>query len=267
MEKLTPDQLRKLKSHPYAECFPMIDEDGEAYEEYRGDIEKNGVLIPIVIFDENQILDGRNRRQAALDLNIDCPFVRYEGNDPLGYIISTNIARRHLSASQRAMAAARLANLGRGQRADYTEASGEASVTQPEAAEKMHVGRASVQRAKVVIDNGTPELAKAVEANKITVNEAANIASTTDKENQNKVLEETLESKKQPKPPKSRVEFEIENEPMEQPDKLVSLTKALEYAVSCLCSLRKNYAEENGLWEDVDRAINEANELLQKESQ
>ena len=33
------------------------------------------------------------------------------------------------------------------------------------------------------------------------------------------------------------------------------LREALDFAVSCLCSLRKNYADGLGIWDDVDKAI------------
>lgn len=38
--------------------------------------------------------------------------------------------------------------------------------------------------------------------------------------------------------------------------------EALEMCVSCLCSLRKNYAEDLGLWKDVDKAIKDGNAAL-----
>ena len=33
------------------------------------------------------------------------------------------------------------------------------------------------------------------------------------------------------------------------------LRSDVDFAVSCLCSLRKNYAEDLGIWDDVDKAI------------
>lgn len=40
--------------------------------------------------------------------------------------------------------------------------------------------------------------------------------------------------------------------------------EALEYAVSCLVSARKNYEEDLGLWQDVNKAISGGNQALAK---
>jgi hypothetical protein len=45
---------------------------------------------------------------------IEPAFRPYEGQDPLGYVLAANLARRHLDESQRAMIAASLAKLKQG---------------------------------------------------------------------------------------------------------------------------------------------------------
>jgi len=67
------------------------------------DIKQNGLLEPIVVY-QNQILDGWHRWSACQRANITPEFVTYGGENPIDYVKSKNLNRRHLSESQRAMA-------------------------------------------------------------------------------------------------------------------------------------------------------------------
>ena len=69
------------------------------------------------------------------------------------FIVSKNLHRRHLDASQRAMVAAKLAKRAQG---DQSNASNGA-LSQDEAAQALNVGRSTVQRARQVIDKAGPE--------------------------------------------------------------------------------------------------------------
>lgn len=88
----------------------------------------------------------------------------------MAFVVSLNLHRRHLDESQRAMVAAKLATMNRGRPAE--NASIEA-FTQRQAAELLNVSRPSVQRAREVLDNGTPELVAAVERGEVSVSAAA----------------------------------------------------------------------------------------------
>lgn len=91
--------------HPIADLFPMLAED--ELRELAADIKQRGLLQPIVLDDQDRILDGRNR-VAACDLaGVKPEFTTYEGDDPDGYALSVNIARRHLTKGQQAMVLAR----------------------------------------------------------------------------------------------------------------------------------------------------------------
>jgi len=59
----------------------------------------------------------------------------YTGNDPLGFVVSLNLQRRHLDTSQRAMVASRLANMAEGRPSKTVEIS---TVSQHEAATKLN---------------------------------------------------------------------------------------------------------------------------------
>jgi ParB-like chromosome segregation protein Spo0J len=64
------------------------------------DIKAHGLIEPIVIY-QNQILDGRNRYRACIAAGVDCRFVPYTGDDPVGYVASKNIYLRHLKPQKR----------------------------------------------------------------------------------------------------------------------------------------------------------------------
>lgn len=160
-----------VRWHEYADLFPWI--EGPAFEELKADIAKNGVIEPIVFLD-GAILDGRNRYMAARALGIEYPRVEYSGNDPLGFVISVNLKRRHLTESQRAMVAAKLAKMPLGAN-QHTEGS-ENLPTQGDAARLLNVSDRSIRTAKTVQEQGAPELVQAVETGKVSVSAAAVIA-------------------------------------------------------------------------------------------
>jgi chromosome segregation ATPase len=156
-----------MKFHPYSEIFPLI--EGAALDELAADIKANGLREKIWLY-EGEILDGRNRFIACQRAKIDPKYRKYTGNNPLAFVISLNVQRRHLTESQRAMAAARIATLQHGHH--KSDASIEAS-SQTEAAESLSVGRSSVQRARKVIEGGSKALQRAVEQGDVTVSKAA----------------------------------------------------------------------------------------------
>lgn len=161
-----------VKWHPYSELFPWI--EGPAFDDLKADIAANGIREPIVFF-ENQILDGRNRYMAARDLGIDYPRTEYSGDDPLGYVISLNLRRRHLTESQRAMVAKRLETHSHGgnRRSDQDA---NLHVDRERAAETLNVSTRTVANAAKVIDRGAPDLVAAVDAGTVSVSAAAEVA-------------------------------------------------------------------------------------------
>jgi hypothetical protein len=57
---------------------------------------------------DGMLIDGRNRREACALAGVMPHTVELNGQDPVAFILSTNVARRHLTKGQRAMATARL---------------------------------------------------------------------------------------------------------------------------------------------------------------
>lgn len=159
-----------MNFHPLANIFPLI--EGAAFDDLVADIREHGVREPVWLY-EDQILDGRNRWRAAEVAGVDCQTRVYAGDEPVQFVLSLNLHRRHLSESQRAMVGAKLANLGHGQRPDRSI---DLSTTQPQAAEMLNVSVPSIKRARDVIAGGSPELVHAVESGSVSVSAAADVA-------------------------------------------------------------------------------------------
>lgn len=87
--------------HPVTDLFPML--SGEELDGLAADIAERGLLQPIVLDADGRILDGRNRHLACERAGIEPRFETYDGDDPAGYALSVNIARRSLSKGQAAM--------------------------------------------------------------------------------------------------------------------------------------------------------------------
>ncbi len=165
-----------LPAHPLADLFPLI--EGEEFEALVWDISEHGVREPIVLY-EGAILDGRNRYRAARQANVSCRFEIYDGNDPAGYVVSLNLRRRHLNESQRAMVAAKLANMREGRPRETAQI---CAVSQDRAADMLNVSRRSVQTAADVRDRAVPELQRQVERGTVSVSAAADVATLSAEE-------------------------------------------------------------------------------------
>lgn len=173
--------------HDFANLFPML--DAAAQDALRADIQAFGVREPVILFD-GRILDGRNRYMAARDLGLDFPVADFDGTEAeaLAYVLSTNLHRRHLTESQRAAVAAKLANMKREDTLvnfrsanlpiteNIEENRNQPAISNAKAAEMLNVSERSVRTAKSVLDHGAPELMAAVERGEVAVSAAAAIA-------------------------------------------------------------------------------------------
>lgn len=158
-----------MEFHKIASIFPLV--EGDELDRLVDDIKINGLLEPIILC-ENKILDGRNRYNACLKAEREPCFTEYTGDNPLSFVISKNLHRRHLNESQRALVAAKLANMRQGERTDLVEPSANLpKVSQSEAAELLNVSERSLRSAKV-IEQEAPELLTAIQEGRITVGKA-----------------------------------------------------------------------------------------------
>ena len=182
------DLQTRLEFHPLANLFPLI--EGAEFDDLVADIHANGQREEIILLD-GKVLDGRNRYRACLAAGVSPRIANFSSDvhgEPLAFVISKNLKRRHLNESQRAMVGAQLETYRHG---DNQHSSGDANlhVRRDEAAKQMGVSVRSVASAAVVRDNGTPEIVRAVNHGKLTVSQAA-IAARLPTDQQHRVAAE-----------------------------------------------------------------------------
>jgi ParB-like chromosome segregation protein Spo0J len=168
---------KDLEIDPLATLFPPMAE--EEFTRLKADIAARGQLEPIWTH-RGRVVDGRHRLRACRELGLE-PVVReYDGDGTvLDFVIAKNLHRRHLSANQRALVAAKLAKLSGGR---PSKTARKQAVTQSDAAALLRVGRTTVQGARQVLDRGVPELVAAVESDAIKISAAAEVATLDDAE-------------------------------------------------------------------------------------
>jgi len=158
-----------MEFHPMANIFPML--GVEELGELADDIMLNGLHQSVELF-EGKILDGRNRYLACELVGIEPDYIEYEGDDSLGYVLSLNLHRRHLTASQRAALAVEIANMAHGgDRKSDQGAKLPLEITNEQAAEKLDVSERYVKEAKK-IQRESPEHFDKVKSGELSLQQA-----------------------------------------------------------------------------------------------
>jgi N6-adenosine-specific RNA methylase IME4/ParB-like chromosome segregation protein Spo0J len=161
-------------AHPVADLFPLMSE--AEVRDLADDIREHGLREPVWLHADGRIIDGRNRWRACELAGVEAVTRTYDGGDSglVAFVVSLNLKRRHLNESQRARVGDRIALLQKGVRADTAIAV--SAVTQEQAAELLSVSPDSIQRARVVREQGVPALGERVDAGHVAVSTAAVIA-------------------------------------------------------------------------------------------
>lgn len=163
------------KDHPLAAILPMM--EPSEIKELSADILANGLRAPITLY-ENKILDGRNRYRACAMVNVEPKIRHFTAGDPVAFIVSANVHRRHLTESQRALVAAKLADLKHGDVSRISQQTSQSAnlhlgKTQAKAAEELSVSRRSVATAKTVLREAPKKDIAAIERGEKTVSGVA----------------------------------------------------------------------------------------------
>ena len=160
-----------MKFHEIADLFPLI--EGDEFQLLCGDIKKAGLNHPVILLDDI-ILDGRNRYRACVEVGIEPRYEKFEGEDPLAFVLSENLHRRHLTISQRAALATEVANMtkqdtlkqntdGRNRPTD--------KMSNKEASELFQVGTTSIKEARAIKER-YPDKFRELKTGKKTIQQA-----------------------------------------------------------------------------------------------
>jgi hypothetical protein len=177
----------KYEIHPAANLFPLMTE--EELEGLIQDIKENGQQES-VMFWKGKLVDGRNRVAACERLGIEVKAGELlDDTDPVKWVLSANLHRRHLDTGQKALVAVHLKklleteakerstnNLKKGQEKPDPEILPGRGDTRDKAAAAVGVSGRLVDFAVKVTEKGTPELQAAVTSGSISVSKAAKIA-------------------------------------------------------------------------------------------
>jgi len=135
-----------VQPHPLALLLPEMSD--EEFDALTASIRDHGQLVPAHAH-RGLLLDGRHRAWACRQLGIDLQIAEFDGDDDdaRAFVLASNVHRRHLSTSQRAIAAAALALRSPGRPKTGTGA----ALTQAAAAATVQVGERTLRDARVVL--------------------------------------------------------------------------------------------------------------------
>ena len=182
-----------MQFHPVANIFPLL--NAAELANLTTDIQTNGLREPIWTH-EGQIVDGRNRYLACVKLGVTPAQRAWSGAGSLvAFVVSLNLHRRHLSESQRAMVAAKLAVFAHGgdRKSNQVANLQLDSLSQATAAELLSVSPRSVAAAVKIKYEGAPALIAAVEAGQASVSVAVEVATLPAAEQQKIVAKGEME--------------------------------------------------------------------------
>lgn len=188
--------------HPAADLFPLM--TAEELDGLISDISENGQREPATFWN-GKLIDGRNRATACERLGLELDACELDPEtDPIKWVLSHNLHRRHLTPTQKARVAEKLKELlepaakerqekSRAKKGEKVGAKAVEKLPPPsksrdEAAALLGISGKLVDASCKVTKKGTPELNAAVDSGKISVTRAAKIADAP-KEQQAELIE------------------------------------------------------------------------------
>ena len=155
-----------FETHPAADWFPwMPDQEFDALVD---DIKTHGLLVPITrmrLGDKLVIVDGRHRLQACLRAGVEPRWHEYEDTPESvdDFVFSTNMLRRNLNETQRAMVVARRETLKHGGNRRIRDQDANLHLDRAARSKAANVSQRLVATASKILKKSAPELVRAAE--------------------------------------------------------------------------------------------------------
>lgn len=158
--------------HQLCTIFPRL--EGDDFAALVADIAANGLREPIMLLGED-VLDGGNRYRACIEAGVDPQFVQFTGTDPVSYVLSKNLHRRHLKPGQMAIIVASATDWTKAQRHGGDRKSDQEPISVLDrVADRVAASGASINTQKMAdkVAREAPELAEKVAHGEISLNAA-----------------------------------------------------------------------------------------------
>ena len=202
--------------HALSQVFPVA--NNEEFALLKSSIKEVGLLEPILIArdSDTMVIDGWNRLRACQEDNLEATFKTVDADaDLYSVTIALNIARRHLTASQKALIAGQLAQVSVGRHYSLATSNNPGSyrpnlddknqgesrphfdgfepgssadespgVTPPvltlaQTSEMLGISRSTAAKGKAIANSGNPELIESVKSGAFSLDEAQVLAKQT----------------------------------------------------------------------------------------
>lgn len=177
-----------MNRHPLSAAFPNMPEDD--FSALVADIKANGLQQHGWTY-EGMILDGWHRFQACEEAGVKFRHEEYRGSDPVAFVKSRNLERRHLTGSQKAAAVVACNKWAESGSNQHTKKGGGEVTSPPRAtvaqmAKEAGVSDRTIQKAKTAQEAG---LGEAVRDGAMSVETAAALAAGRDPDAKPKKLD------------------------------------------------------------------------------
>jgi len=166
-------EVKEPKYHELSTVFVSF-EDTQEFDGLLGSIKQYGLFEPILMW-QGWIVDGRHRYMACLKADVKPTYEYLPDDMPFNVVrdrvVAANLMRRHLTAGQRAMTAAALANMTVGRKWESNRTNLSDNKSNGDAAKTLNVSPSTVKTAKA-IKRDAPDLADEVSKGNMTLNAA-----------------------------------------------------------------------------------------------